>query len=79
VPSAATPTSFQLSAAGVSASLPEPAMGPIFPVSTGTGALPPLLSAFTIPLARLGEQARFPQSGALSLRMPKLEPPTISR
>src|SRR6202021_3142292 len=75
-------TSFQLSTAGVTASVPVPAIGQIAVVSNGTGAgtvVPPPSSAFTIPVARLGVQARLCQSGALSLRTPKFEPPTISK
>src|ERR1039458_10707433 len=71
--------SFQVSTAGVSASLPEPQMGQMLPVSTFTGALPPPSSALTMPLEMLGVQAVLPQSGALSLRIAKLDPPTISR
>src|ERR1017187_70750 len=70
--------SFQVSTAGVSASVPVPVIGQMLPVSTGTGALPPPSSAFTILVAIFGEQ-ELPHAGALSLRMPKFDPPTISR
>src|SRR5579863_2538035 len=77
------PTSFQVSTAGVAASMPVPAMGQMLPVSSfdGTpGALvPPPSSAFTMPETIFGEQLVLPQFGELSLRTPKFEPPTISR
>src|ERR1017187_3612331 len=73
------PTSFQVSTAGVSASVPEPVMGQTLPVSMGTGALPPPSSAFTMPVAMFDEHEVLPQLGELSLRIPKFEPPTISR
>src|ERR1700688_3817377 len=74
-------TSFQLSTAGVTASSPDPEIGHTFPLSNGTGAGAGAApsSAFTIPVARLGVQFLSCQSGGLSLRMPKFDPPTISR
>jgi hypothetical protein len=51
----------------------------MLPVSTFTGALPPPSSALTMPLEMFGVQAVLPQSGALSLRIAKLAPPTTSR
>ena len=55
-------------------------MGQTLPVPIGTpvGGVP-ALSALTSPLSRVGVQTVLPQSGALSLRMPKLEPPRTSR
>src|ERR1700676_2571552 len=74
-------TSFQKSPAGVAASIPDPAIGQTLPISrvTVVGALPPKLSAFTAPVIRCGVQLLSCQAGSLSLRIPKLEPPTISR
>src|SRR5579871_3948018 len=74
-------TSFQLSTASVLASVPVPAMGQTLPLSKGTGggAGEAPSSALTMPVAMFGRQFRLCQSGALSLRTPKFEPPTISR
>src|SRR5271166_2110552 len=82
-----TPISFQSSTAGVAASIPFPEIGQTLSVSIGTGADGPggtavaaSSSAFTIPLTMLGVQGvALPQFGGLSLRMPKFEPPMISR
>src|SRR5215467_8359425 len=72
--------SFHVSTAGVSASVPDPAMGHTLPVSIDTpGGGESVASALTNPLCRLAVQLLLPQSGLLSLRTPKLEPPTISR
>src|SRR6185437_11186048 len=59
------------SIAGVSASVPQPPIG-------HTGALDGL-SVVTSPVARFGMHAELCQSGLLSLRTPKFDPPTTSR
>src|SRR5579872_679425 len=71
--------SFQLSTAGVAASLPRPEIGQTAVVSIGMGGVPRSSSAFTRPEEILGVQLVLPQFGGLSLRTPKLDPPTISR
>src|SRR5215475_14100338 len=71
--------SFQLSTCGVGASLPVPSIGQMGSPVIGKGAAPLSLSALKIPETMLGEQLVLCQSGELSLRTPKFEPPTISR
>src|SRR5580658_6220468 len=76
--------SFQTSTASVGASVPNPEIGQIsepllstlYPAGIELGKS---ASALITPVARFGEQLWLCQSGALSLRMPKLEPPTSSR
>src|SRR5258708_28986603 len=63
--------SLLMSMAGVSASVPDPEIGQTFP--------PGGLSRFGTPDARLVVQVALCQSGLLSLRTPKFDPPTISR
>src|SRR5580692_6406423 len=71
--------SFQLSTASVVASVPVPLIGHTLPCSMGIGggfgALS--LSALVMPVAMFGRQLELCQSGELSLRTRKFEPPTI--
>src|SRR5215469_5814309 len=64
--------SFVLSIAGVSASVPVPAIGHTFGLEGKSVIVTPGVSRF-------GVQFLSCQSGLLSLRSPKFDPPTISR
>src|SRR5215470_7509466 len=59
------------SMAGVAASVPVPAIGHTFELEGK--------SVTTVPDTRFGVQLALCQSGALSLRTPKFDPPTTSR